>query len=413
MTITQNGADYPDIPQSGEAWSNGMYEFTVSEEATDGEVIPFTIAWMSNESSGSTGFTEMIVAPTLEFAGVTVLDGERGDGDGIIDPGETVTLVVTIANNGNGLAHGVMGHLDTLQPEYITIDNGHVEFPDIAGGASGQSMAPHFIVTASPDTPDPTVITFNLNMTAEGYTNTNDFQQEVTASTFARRYFYNMDFCPGWAAEGQWEHGVPQGNEGDPSSGYTGENVFGYNLAGDYENSMSETYLTTDNFDCSNLASVEVRFMRWLGVESASYDHASFQISTDGETWTTLWDHTGSSFTDDDWVPQVFDVSMYADEHPEVYFRWVMGTTDSSVTYCGWNIDDFEIWGESAGPDNAFTYTYTNLHPDTCLHQPIHPHRCLPRKHPRLNQRIHPPHRPPHPLRSSATTTVIWITPAT
>lgn len=159
-------------------------------------------------------------------------------------------------------------------------------------------------------------------------------------------YFWDMDTNPGWSTEGQWEWGVPQGQGGDPSSGYTGNTVYGYNLSGHYTNSMPERYLTTQAIDCSELENVEVRFRRWLGIESGQWDHASFRISTNGSTWTTVWDHTGSTFTDTEWQPISFDISSIADHQPTVYLRWVMGTTDYSVTYCGWNIDDVEIWAE-------------------------------------------------------------------
>jgi hypothetical protein len=38
-----------------------------------------------------------------------------------------------------------------------------------------------------------------------------------------------------------------------------------------------------------------------------------------------------------------YAISAIADNQPTVYFRWVMGTTDTSVQYTGWNIDDLEI----------------------------------------------------------------------
>ncbi|MBN2053460.1 hypothetical protein JW905_00975, partial [bacterium] len=41
---------------------------------------------------------------------------------------------------------------------------------------------------------------------------------------------------------------------------------------------------------------------------------------------------------------QEYDLSTYADGQPAVYLRWTMGTTDSSVIYCGWNIDDVEVY---------------------------------------------------------------------
>ncbi len=79
-----------------------------------------------------------------------------------------------------------------------------------------------------------------------------------------------MDTNPGWTTENQWAWGVPQGASGDPSGGATGTSVYGYNLSGSYTNSMPETNLTTTAIDCSDLENVEVRFMRWLGVESST-----------------------------------------------------------------------------------------------------------------------------------------------
>ena len=50
-------------------------------------------------------------------------------------------------------------------------------------------------------------------------------------------YVFNFDSNPGWTTEGQWAYGMPTGGGShymDPTSGYTGSNVYGYNLAGDY-----------------------------------------------------------------------------------------------------------------------------------------------------------------------------------
>jgi len=43
-----------------------------------------------------------------------------------------------------------------------------------------------------------------------------------------------------------------------------------------------------------------------------------------------------------------YDISAVADGQPTVYIRWVMGPTDGSVRYCGWNIDDVELLGDPA-----------------------------------------------------------------
>jgi len=156
------------------------------------------------------------------------------------------------------------------------------------------------------------------------------------------------DSDPDWTTEGQWDFGVPTGGSGanggpDPLSGYTGDNVYGFNLNGGYPNNMPPTTLTSGPIDCTTLSGVSIEFRRWLGVESADYDDAAFQISADGESWEDVWVHSGPSLNEQEWTLQSYDVSSVADSQT-IYLRWVMGGTDGSVTYCGWNIDDIRVY---------------------------------------------------------------------
>ena len=161
-------------------------------------------------------------------------------------------------------------------------------------------------------------------------------------------YSYPMDTNPGWTTEGDWAFGQPTGggtHNLDPTSGYTGDNVYGYNLAGDYARNIPVYALTTAALDCSNLTAVELRFRRWLGVEDGEFDQASIQVSADGSQWTTIWENpVDSAISESAWSLQTYDISAVADEQQTVYIRWTMGEADSSVQYPGWNIDDVEIW---------------------------------------------------------------------
>ncbi|HOP26506.1 MAG TPA: lectin like domain-containing protein [Candidatus Sabulitectum sp.] len=187
-------------------------------------------------------------------------------------------------------------------------------------------------------------------------------------------YSWNMDADPGWTADAKWEWGVPQGLGGshgnpDPTSGHTGDNVYGYNLEGDYEPSLSEKYLTTSPIDCSGLYGTQLRFQRWLGVEGNQYDHASVEISTDGDTWFSVWENGAEEITDDQWSTRIIDISQWADTSPQVWIRWVMGTTDPGWEYCGWNIDDVEIWAagamsvEGGAPQGVFSLGFAGANP--------------------------------------------------
>jgi len=161
---------------------------------------------------------------------------------------------------------------------------------------------------------------------------------------------FPMDSDPDWTTEGQWEFGVPQGGGGpqsyDPTSGYTGANVYGYNLAGNYENDIAEYRLTTSALNCALAENVTLSFWRWLGVESSLYDHAKIQVSNDGTNWTGVWVNGAGNLADISWVYCEYDISAVADRQPTVFVRWCMGPTDFSAAYAGWNIDDVCLDGD-------------------------------------------------------------------
>ncbi len=173
--------------------------------------------------------------------------------------------------------------------------------------------------------------------------------REVTLAVGDRvsRYDWTFDEDPGWFYEGLWAFGRPTGGGGqnggpDPTSGHTGDFVYGYNLNGDYPNGMPAQHLTTGPIDCSGFVLTRLSFWRWLGVEMERYDKAPVSVSADGENWTTVWTHV-EEVADVEWTLVELDVSDIADDEETVYVRWTMGETDLTTRYCGWNIDDVRV----------------------------------------------------------------------
>ncbi|MEZ6235210.1 MAG: GC-type dockerin domain-anchored protein [Phycisphaerales bacterium] len=162
-------------------------------------------------------------------------------------------------------------------------------------------------------------------------------------------YEFNMDTNPGWTTEGEWAFGQPQGlgsGNADPTSGFTGLNVYGYNLAGDYLNNMPEFNLTTTPLDLSGYADLNLSFQRWLGVERAQYDHARVQVASGSLGFTNIWENpVETTINEGSWSLQSFDIDSLLSGASDAMIRWTMGTTDSSVVFGGWNIDDVVITG--------------------------------------------------------------------
>lgn len=165
---------------------------------------------------------------------------------------------------------------------------------------------------------------------------------------------FALDTNPGWTTEGQWQFGPPTGMGGlsygypDPSAAYTGQNVYGVNLNGDYTVTVGGPYsLTTGPFDCKRYATVELSFARWLNTDTADYVQCKVEASNDGSTWQMVWlNPTTAPITDNQWQVVQYDISQIVAGYSQVYIRWSYQIVSGrAYPYSGWNIDDVELRG--------------------------------------------------------------------
>jgi len=168
-------------------------------------------------------------------------------------------------------------------------------------------------------------------------------------------YSWNLDSDPGWSRDGEWEFGRPQGQGGspscpnpDPTSGATGTNVFGINLAGNYDRMAGNPqYLVIGPVDLSAAAGTRIRYMRWLNAGQAPVVSQAVEVSTDGSTWEAVWEAEGP-MSDDHWV-QAEHEAPQADHQASVWFRFKHHVQLTVIDACsGWNLDDVEILASPA-----------------------------------------------------------------
>jgi subtilisin family serine protease len=88
--------------------------------------------------------------------------GPLGNGDGIADPGETITLSLSLLNLRDWPMNGVSGRLFSSAFERATVGGGTATFPDIFAGGVAPTEAPHFEVTLSPTAACGEVIPFRV-----------------------------------------------------------------------------------------------------------------------------------------------------------------------------------------------------------------------------------------------------------
>jgi Peptidase family C25/Propeptide_C25/FlgD Ig-like domain len=169
-------------------------------------------------------------------------------------------------------------------------------------------------------------------------------------------YVFDFDTGSGWACDGEWEFGVPAGLGGDsfgmpdPTSGATGDFVYGINLEGDYSTNIGGPYfLSMPPIDCSELTMLSLSYQRWLNTDFPPYVIATVEASVDGEEWSTLWQNAGIEIVEQGWSEQVHDLSDLADGEATLYIRWGHEVAQASAyAYSGWNLDDVRIFAYSS-----------------------------------------------------------------
>jgi hypothetical protein len=85
-----------------------------------------------------------------------------GNGDGIVDAGETIELSVDVENLGGGAAESVTGTVSSTS-EYVTVVDGELSCPDIPSGEQEWSLDP-CVIAISPDAPDGAEVPLTLTL---------------------------------------------------------------------------------------------------------------------------------------------------------------------------------------------------------------------------------------------------------
>ncbi|MBN1552543.1 hypothetical protein JW979_13795 [bacterium] len=287
-------------------------------------------------------------APRLAISDFMFDDSTGGDGDGIIEPGETIQLRITLGNSGNASATGVGAILSCKQQ--ITIDDSFATWPDILPGYQQASQSPHFTLTIPQDYPQNSRIDFTLDISS----NEGSFEDSLTSFCGNVEVLYANGFesssDDGWVhgeveTQDDWQRDRPYGTcEWDPDIAYEGSKIWGNDLGpegwnGEYKPNVSN-YLKSCPISAGDYDEIHLTFRRWLSVENYTKDKAEILLND-----SIIWHNPESSnLIDTEWQLIDIDITDYL-ENVSMFDITFQLNSDATGNYGGWNIDDFIITG--------------------------------------------------------------------
>jgi hypothetical protein len=364
-TIDDDYEEYGTVPAGGTAGPADDFDVTIAGNCPDGHSMLFTLEATDGIDVWTSGFSITIGAPVLSVYDILVDDqAPGGNGNGCPEPGEQVTVCITLENTGSRDATSVEGTISTLD-QYATIDLGEAAVASIPAGGYA-TLTPDFVVALDPGAPVYHEPIFRLACSADGGFSGSEFFSFIIGSAVLDDAFE--------AGEGLWTHSVVSGGADDwhmetyRSNSPTHSWKFGGAGAGTYSNNADGGLVSPPV--CLGPAS-ELSFHDWLDAEqytaTSAWDGCVVELSTDeGATWAIIepvggYSHSiyGSSAVPlpagtpcwsgmHDWRQETFDLAAYENEMVQFRFRFV---SDGYVAEEGWYVDDIMVSSSTTGAE--------------------------------------------------------------
>ena len=164
IEIARESADYSDIAPGETADPDQPYLVNVTPDALNGFDCDLHLDITDNSGGSWNGMVRLtFAAAELRVDDVTVQD----DDDGIIDPGETVGLKLTVVNSGDYAISGAAAVLRTSDDQVTIIDSTSV-FGDCLPGGSFNNQGDPFVVAVDGGTYVGHLINFELVFSGQG-----------------------------------------------------------------------------------------------------------------------------------------------------------------------------------------------------------------------------------------------------
>ncbi len=121
ITVNSANAALGTIATGSTQTQNSAFGFTVANNVPDQHLVQFIIT-ASDQSGNSwnSSFFKTMQAPVLKGGLLTIDDSAGGDGDGLLEPGESATIIIRCENTGHSDALLSAAGISTISP-YLTL----------------------------------------------------------------------------------------------------------------------------------------------------------------------------------------------------------------------------------------------------------------------------------------------------
>lgn len=133
ITITDDTENYGTILANSTLNIEDAFEFEIADDIPDQHEVQFELV-ASGDEVWNSNFSMSVNAPDLAIGTLTINDLDEGNGNGLLDPGETVEVQVEIMNNGHCPSENTLATLAS-NCSYLSILSGSSDLGSVINGS--------------------------------------------------------------------------------------------------------------------------------------------------------------------------------------------------------------------------------------------------------------------------------------
>lgn len=175
VTITDANQTFGNIAATATQSQTGAYTATIANNVPDMHTATFTLTITDGTNTWTSTFNETFHAPALTCGNISV-DDAAANNNGVLDPNETVNILIPTGNNGHSTSPACIGTLSSTSP-YVTINNNNLPLGTIVVSGTVNAI---FSITVSGTAAIGTTIDLTYLATAGMYTATTTYMERVS-----------------------------------------------------------------------------------------------------------------------------------------------------------------------------------------------------------------------------------------
>lgn len=285
---------------------NAVYGFTVANNVPNGHYATFAISIIDTDNNvWNSTFRILLNAPAFEMEFVSITDAS-GNNNGMLDPGETVSLDLALMNLGHATSENITCTISSTS-SFVSVINATQQLNGIAAESTGNAL---FNVMISGSTPIGEVVDFTFTLTAGQYTATITVLKKVglVIEDWETGDFTGFDWeftGAAWTISPEAYEGSNSAVSGTINDGQTTAITLTLTVGADDVISFYKKVSSENNYDYLRFFIDGIKKGEWAGDVAWSMEEFPVTAGTHTLKWSYEKDGSVSSGSDCAWIDYI------------------------------------------------------------------------------------------------------------